>query len=923
MSELKLISPLLDGLEIVKCVQSGGGTSVYLLRSAHTGQQYMLKHISVPESQTQVDALLFTGAAADEAAAQAYYEQVVNDYRDELTDLELLRGSTNFAAYLDYQICPKEEGIGFELYLLSEKWPTLVEYLSENAMTHLKALNLALDLCTALTDLRAQGLIHRDVKPENIYLNGLNGFMLGDLGVARIDNLKYCAMPERMVTEYTAPEMTDILSVFNTTIDIYSVGMVLYRILNGNHGPFEDEKTSPKAANKLRISGEPLPAPLYSDYELTEIILKACAFEPTDRYQTPEELMQELVLYMKRNSVTDSLIVPPIVADPEDELPPDLQEEEVEPVRFADVEKMDEEFVANFSPDTQSLGAIIDEVRREAEADGGSGTPEPRQSGSSPPADGAPPGPAFAAPHTTARPPSEEDDPQKTDGESPPPRKKKPKLWIPISVAAGLLCVIAVSLYFLVFGGPPLHIHALEITDRGIDFLTVTVDAEAGGTALELRCTDTYGNTQTASYTGEAITFSDLTSGAQYTISLSSPGRKRLTGETSFMASTVAATEIVSFTAASSLAGEADLKLVISGPSPEEWTVRYSAEGVEPKEVSFAGNSVSIFNLEVNRVYLFELLPPDGISLSGETKLEFSTGPEIEVTNLEAASLSRDAVRVTWDCGENLPENWSVTCTGTDGLVKTQTVTDCEAEFTGLTTGETYTISVTSSGTLTPAVITVTPTAAAIDSLDAALQEDGTVRVSWSASADGAAWQLFYTVQGTELSDRMEVTGSEAILTGLIPGRTYEIELRSGNGEKLAGPATAEITVPAAEQFHSYGASRFFMGLFLRPDRDNWTGKDLAAGTTEFTAAQRIAFAVESLTGRSSSGEEVSIVYVVEDASGIPVQTGSSTASWNDMWNSDLFVGELEETPQAPGSYTLRLYFNGQSVASKEFTIQS
>lgn len=109
------------------------------------------------------------GAAADEAAAQAYYEQVVNDYRDELTDLELLRGSTNFAAYLDYQICPKEEGIGFELYLLSEKWPTLVEYLSENAMTHLKALTWALDLCTALTDLRAQGLIHRDVKPENIY----------------------------------------------------------------------------------------------------------------------------------------------------------------------------------------------------------------------------------------------------------------------------------------------------------------------------------------------------------------------------------------------------------------------------------------------------------------------------------------------------------------------------------------------------------------------------------------------------------------------------------------------------------------------------------------------------------------------------------------------------------------------------------
>ena len=409
MSEPKLISPLLDGMEIVSCIHSGGGTSVYLLRSTITGQSYVLKHISVPESQTQVDALLFTGAAADEAAAQSYFEQLIEDFKAELDDLELLQSSTNFANYLNYQICRKEDGIGFEIYLLSERWKTLVEYLNENAMTHLKALNLGLDLCTALCDLRARGLIHRDIKPENIYLNGLNSFMLGDLGVARIDNLKYCAMPERMVTEYTAPEMTDILSSFNTTIDIYSVGMVLYRILNGNHGPFEDEKTSPKAANKRRISGEALPAPLYSDYELTEIILKACAFEPTDRYQTPEELMQDLVLYMKRNSVTDSLIVPPIITDAEATLPPELLEEEIEPVRFANIDEMDEQFVSSFSPDTQGRGS--DDV----EADTPIAVPD-QATGSSPPEDG----PAFAAPQVSAMRERDEDIPTPT-----PPAKGK------------------------------------------------------------------------------------------------------------------------------------------------------------------------------------------------------------------------------------------------------------------------------------------------------------------------------------------------------------------------------------------------------------------------------------------------------------------------------------------------------------------
>ena len=51
-----------------------------------------------------------------------------------------------------------------------------------------------MDLCSALVDLRAAGLIHRDVKPSNIYLNSQGHFVLGDLGIAKIDDLKYCSM---------------------------------------------------------------------------------------------------------------------------------------------------------------------------------------------------------------------------------------------------------------------------------------------------------------------------------------------------------------------------------------------------------------------------------------------------------------------------------------------------------------------------------------------------------------------------------------------------------------------------------------------------------------------------------------------------------------------------------------------------------
>ncbi len=935
MSELKLISPLLDNMEILKCVHAGGGASVYLLRSTVNGGSYMLKHISVPESQTQVDALLFTGAASNEAEAQKYYEQIVADYREELEALAALHGSSNCASFLGCQICAKENGIGFEVYLLSEKWTTLTEYLSENAMTHLKALNLGLDLCTALCELRAKGLIHRDIKPENIYLNTLGGFMIGDLGVARIDKLKYCAMPERMVTEYTAPEITDLMCEFNTTIDIYSVGMVLYRILNGNHGPFEDENTSSKAANKLRITGQALPTPLYSDYELAAIVLKACAYDPAERYQTPEEMMQDLVLYMKRNNVTDSLIVPPIVSDADVMVPRESVEEKVEPVRFAKVEEMDEKFVASFSPDTQACGPAeappasepspAPAAAQDADAPETAAEEAPvpsqgeRESPAVPADSGAPQAPAFAAPRTRRI--AEDDEPPIPSAPPSASRKqRKPRLWIPIAAAVVLIAIIGVSLYFLAFGGPAVHITGLTVTDRGTDFLTVAVDDGGQNAELTLSCTDTYGNAVTADYTGEPVTFSGLVSGAQYSISAVSRAGKRLSGSTTTMASTIATTEIVSFTAVSTLAGQVELNLMVSGPDPGEWTVRCTADGVEPQEVSFSGHTVSIFNLETDKDYTFELLQPEGIVLSGESKLSFHSGPEITISDLQAASTSRTAIRVTWSCGEDEPEEWSVTCTAPDGTVQTQTVQDCEAEFTELATGQEYTITVTSSGTRTPASISVTPAAASVTSFQAEGQTGGRVRVTWESEDAEAEWIVVYTLQDLSLRSQETVQGSDVTIGGLIPGQTYTIELRSGAGDILDNAGT-EVTLPAAEKFDEHGANSFFLGLFYRPEKDDWSRKDLSSSSTEYRASDRIAFAVECLSGIRSSDEETQIAYTVEDADGTILSVRTYSAVWDDMWSSGLFLGELAETPQDPGTYTLRLYFNGASVKAKEFTI--
>lgn len=626
LAELKLVSPLLSNMEVVSCISARGALSVYLVKSTKTAQTYILKHISVPESQKQVDALLFTGAASSTEDAQKYYEQVVTDYREELETLEQLAASPNLDCFRSYQIEPKEDGVGFDIYLLAEHRTTLSEYLADNAITHLCAVNLAMDLCSALVDLRAAGLVHRDVKPGNIYLNSQGHFVLGDLGIAKIEELKYCSMPENMLSSYSAPELFSLVGSIEPTTDIYSVGLILYRIYNGNHAPFEDERTSAKAADKLRITGKDLPAPMYADYEMAEIIHKACAFKPEDRYQDPNEMKQALVEYMKRNQSDDTLIVPPISGEIEPVDP--NAEDEVEPVQFADSESMAEDFKENFSPDTQMLNDMIESVHREMDRD-----PESY--------------------YNTLEPDDEDDDIPVESGVKKRKRKKRNK-WLPAVISLVLLLAIAGAVAYFVFIRPAtVHINAISLLDVSTDTVSVFVDSNEADGAFDILCTDSYGNQSRQAFaSGEETIFTGLTPGTQYTVSIDPLNKKKVTGTSQLMATTIAQTSILSFTATTVTVTQAELNLIIQdGPDPGVWTVEYSADGVESKTATFNGHSTVVAGLESGKDYTFTLQEPEGTRLTGQTKAYFSTVPAVRFTGIKAALSSTTADPLVDDRG--------------------------------------------------------------------------------------------------------------------------------------------------------------------------------------------------------------------------------------------------------------------------------
>ena len=191
--------------------------------------------------------------------------------------------------------------------------------------------------------------------------------MLGDIGLAKVEDLKYCSMPESMLSSYSAPELFELMANVNETIDLYAVGLILYRIYNGNHAPLEDEKTSAKAADKLRITGQALPAPMFADYEMAGIISKAA---PSSRgsLPVPRRAQGRAGGLHERNQVGDAPIMPPIVAD-DVSVDEEAAQEAVEPVQFANTEEMDDAFKESFSPDNDMLNALIESVHKDIDQD--------------------------------------------------------------------------------------------------------------------------------------------------------------------------------------------------------------------------------------------------------------------------------------------------------------------------------------------------------------------------------------------------------------------------------------------------------------------------------------------------------------------------------------------------------------------------
>ena len=299
MPEQLTVSPLLDGFTVGSPVGNHFGVRCYPAVRADSPRKYIVKAISIPASQTQLDALLITGAYKDSAEAAEYFRSLANEIAQETALLRELSRQEGFIPYEGCQVEPMQQNrIGYEVFLLSGFRLSLERYMHRHTVSHLEAVNLGIDLCTALAACRKTGMLYVDLKPSNIFISNKKEYKIGDLGFIPLNALKYTPMPEKYRSSYTAPELMDDLSVLNETADTYCVGMILYQIFNNGALPQEPDK--------------PLPAPATADDEMAGILQKACDPDPAKRWEDPAQMRQALIDYMQRGTINDVPIMDPI-----------------------------------------------------------------------------------------------------------------------------------------------------------------------------------------------------------------------------------------------------------------------------------------------------------------------------------------------------------------------------------------------------------------------------------------------------------------------------------------------------------------------------------------------------------------------------------------------------------------------------------
>ena len=198
--------------EIIGKIGSGGMSDVYKARDAKLNRFVAIKILKQEFSVDQGFVSKFRMEA--QSAACLSHPNIVNIF-----DV----GEENGVYYIVMELI---EGITLKKYIERRKKLGIRE-----------SIEVSMQVSRGLQAAHSEHIIHRDIKPQNILISDNGDFKLGDFGISRTMEKTTGGMSKKGTYKYMAPEVFRGED-YDSTADIYSLGIVLYMLLNGNRTPF-------------------------------------------------------------------------------------------------------------------------------------------------------------------------------------------------------------------------------------------------------------------------------------------------------------------------------------------------------------------------------------------------------------------------------------------------------------------------------------------------------------------------------------------------------------------------------------------------------------------------------------------------------------------------------------------------------------
>ena len=303
MVEVDRINQIWPEWHTVELIGRGAFGEVYKAKREKLGEIFYsaVKVIRIPREESEVREMLADGHTSQ--SIRYYYESIARGLMNEIKVMEVLKSAGNVVNIEEFDVREREDGIGWEAFIRMELLRNLNEYRQGREMSQEEIVKLGSDICEALVCCEKSRIIHRDIKPSNIFVDVYGNFKLGDFGIARQMEKTQSTLSQKGTEMYMAPEVRYGESGSSYNVDLYSLGLVMYRLLNGNRMPFEPadkemisfQEREDALARRLR--GEKLPLPAKADPALGRIIVKACEADRTKRYQSAEEMKEDLRLF--------------------------------------------------------------------------------------------------------------------------------------------------------------------------------------------------------------------------------------------------------------------------------------------------------------------------------------------------------------------------------------------------------------------------------------------------------------------------------------------------------------------------------------------------------------------------------------------------------------------------------------------------